>query len=86
MYLARELTCASLPQIGRTFNRDHATVLHACRHIKESLVQNTALADALARLAERFRDARAAEEARRIKSVAFEPADCLAEALGAVSL
>jgi chromosomal replication initiator protein len=29
MYLARELTGVSLPQIGRAFNRDHATVLHA---------------------------------------------------------
>jgi chromosomal replication initiator protein len=74
MYLARELTCASLPQIGRAFNRDHATVLHACRHVKESLLQDTALADALAPLAERFREARAAEQARRIESITFEPA------------
>ncbi len=74
MYLARELTCASLPQIGRAFHRDHATVLHAFRHVKESLLQDSALADALARLAERFRETRAAEQARRIGSVTFEPA------------
>jgi chromosomal replication initiator protein len=74
MYLARELTGTSLPQIGRAFNRDHATVVHACRHVKETLLQNSALADALARLAERFREARTAERARRIESDAFEPA------------
>lgn len=38
MYLARDLTRASLPQIGRFFgNRDHTTVLHACRMIETAL-------------------------------------------------
>lgn len=32
MFLARE-TGASFPMIGRCFNRDHTTVLHACRAI-----------------------------------------------------
>ncbi|WP_370980517.1 chromosomal replication initiator protein DnaA [Agaribacterium sp. ZY112] len=36
MYLAKELTNHSLPEIGETFGgRDHTTVLHACRKIKE---------------------------------------------------
>ncbi len=36
MYLAKELTNHSLPEIGDTFGgRDHTTVLHACRKIKE---------------------------------------------------
>jgi chromosomal replication initiator protein len=36
MYLSRELTMRSLPEIGRRFgNRDHTTVLHACRRIAE---------------------------------------------------
>lgn len=35
MYLARTLTSASLPQIGRNFgDRDHTSVLHACNKIK----------------------------------------------------
>jgi chromosomal replication initiator protein len=35
MYLARHLTPASLPEIGRRIaNRDHTTVLHAVRKIK----------------------------------------------------
>lgn len=32
MFLARE-TGASFPLIGRCFNRDHTTVLHACRKV-----------------------------------------------------
>ena len=35
MYLARTLTSASLPQIGKDFgDRDHTSVLHACNKIK----------------------------------------------------
>lgn len=35
MYLARTLTNASLPQIGKSFgDRDHTSVLHACNKIK----------------------------------------------------
>ncbi len=30
MRLARELTGKSYPEIGRAFDRDHATVMHAC--------------------------------------------------------
>ena len=34
MFLAREITMRSLPEIGRRFGgRDHTTVLHACRRI-----------------------------------------------------
>jgi chromosomal replication initiator protein len=36
MALAKELTSHSLPEIGDAFGgRDHTTVLHACRRIKE---------------------------------------------------
>jgi chromosomal replication initiator protein len=38
MALAKELTSKSLPEIGDAFGgRDHTTVLHACRKIKELL-------------------------------------------------
>lgn len=40
MYLARTLTNASLPQIGKLFgDRDHTSVLHACNKIK-SMVED----------------------------------------------
>ncbi|MEW5893440.1 MAG: chromosomal replication initiator protein DnaA [Pseudomonadota bacterium] len=36
MYLAKELTNMSLPEIGQAFGgRDHTTVIHACRKIEE---------------------------------------------------
>ncbi|MGD8690044.1 MAG: helix-turn-helix domain-containing protein, partial [Gammaproteobacteria bacterium] len=36
MSLAKELTSHSLPEIGDAFGgRDHTTVLHACRKMKE---------------------------------------------------
>lgn len=45
MYLTRELTELSLPQIGVLFSgRDHTTVLHACRKVKAELTENEALA------------------------------------------
>ena len=38
MYLAKQLTARSLPEIGRRFgNRDHTTVLHAIRKIEGEL-------------------------------------------------
>jgi chromosomal replication initiator protein len=34
MYLAKELTQLSLPEIGANFGgRDHTTILHGCRQI-----------------------------------------------------
>ena len=36
MYLAKQLTTRSLPEIGRKFGgRDHTTVIHAVRKIEE---------------------------------------------------
>lgn len=41
MTLAKELTNHSLPEIGDSFGgRDHTTVLHACRKVKELLQSN----------------------------------------------
>ena len=40
MHLARELTDASLPRIGRHFGRDHTTVLYADRKLRERVEQD----------------------------------------------
>lgn len=41
MYVARELTGATLPTIGRAFgNRNHTTVLHACRRTTERMASD----------------------------------------------
>jgi chromosomal replication initiator protein len=41
MYLARELTDATLPAIGRAFGgRNHTTVLHACRRTSERIASD----------------------------------------------
>jgi chromosomal replication initiator protein len=38
MYLARELTDASLPSIGRAFGgRDHTTVMHAVQKVARQM-------------------------------------------------
>ncbi|MGI6558946.1 MAG: chromosomal replication initiator protein DnaA [Limnochordia bacterium] len=45
MYLCRELTDSSLPQIGDHFGgRDHSTVIHACDKIANDLTQDPSLA------------------------------------------
>ncbi len=54
MYLARELTHASLPAIGREFGgRDHTTVLHACRRASARISTDEASRETVEKL---FRD------------------------------
>ena len=46
MYLAKQLTSRSLPEIGRKFgNRDHTTVMHAVSRITELMAVDPAFAD-----------------------------------------
>ncbi len=46
MALAKELTNHSLPEIGDSFGgRDHTTVIHACRKVKELVIEFNDLAD-----------------------------------------
>ena len=44
MFLSRELTASSFPEIGREFGgKDHTTIIHACRQIEKALDNDTAL-------------------------------------------
>ena len=55
MYLARELTDASLPHIGQEFGgRDHTTVMHACDRVREALQRDAHLTASLKRLTDRL--------------------------------
>ena len=56
MNLARELTDATLPAIGRAFgNRNHTTVLHACRRTAERMATDPEAFDAVRRLTDGLR-------------------------------
>ena len=51
MYLARELTDATLPAIGRAFgNRNHTTVMHACKRTAERMAADREAYDAVHKL------------------------------------
>jgi chromosomal replication initiator protein len=46
MYLAKQLTSRSLPEIGRKFgNRDHTTVMHAVQRVAELMERDNAFAE-----------------------------------------
>ena len=46
MFLAKQLTSRSLPEIGRKFgNRDHTTVMHAVSRVSELMERDTAFAE-----------------------------------------
>jgi chromosomal replication initiator protein len=51
MYLARELTDATLPAIGRAFGgRNHTTVLHACKRTVERMAADPDIYETVRRL------------------------------------
>jgi chromosomal replication initiator protein len=53
MYLARELTDATLPAIGRAFGgRNHTTVLHAYRKTAERIANDREAYETVRRLTE----------------------------------
>ena len=56
MYLCRELTSMSLPQIGREFGgRDHTTVMYADRKIRQLLAERRAVFNQVSELTNRVK-------------------------------
>lgn len=56
MYIARDLTRASLPEIGEAFGgRDHSTVIHACRLMEEKMVNDFSLKKAINTIKQRLK-------------------------------
>lgn len=47
MYLAKQLTSRSLPEIGRKFDRDHTTVMHAVRKVEELIIEDSSMAESI---------------------------------------
>ena len=47
MYLAKQLTSRSLPEIGRKFDRDHTTVMHAVRKVEGLVLEDSSLAESV---------------------------------------
>jgi chromosomal replication initiator protein len=55
MYLCRELTDASFPEIGRHFGgKDHTTIMHACKQVAKALEGDTTLRATLDALKEQI--------------------------------
>jgi len=51
MYLSKQLTCRSLPEIGRRFGgRDHTTIMHGVRKIEELVGEDSSIAEDVAML------------------------------------
>lgn len=56
MYLTRELTKRSLPEIGRAFGgRDHTTVIHAIRKVEKRMAEDCLVAADIAALRKALR-------------------------------
>ena len=61
MYLCRELTDLSLPKIGEQFGgRDHTTVMHADRKIRQLMAERRSLYNSVMDLTARIRATAAA--------------------------
>ena len=62
MYLCRELTDLSLPKIGQLFGgRDHTTVMHADRKIRQLMAERRAIYNQVTELTNRIKQTSSAD-------------------------
>jgi chromosomal replication initiator protein len=55
MYLCRELTDSSYPEIGRQFGgKDHTTIIHACKQVTKAMDSDSSLNATLESLKEQI--------------------------------
>ena len=55
MYLAKQYTTNSLPEIGRKFsNRDHTTVIHAVKKIEDLIKKDNEIKQSVSEIKKRF--------------------------------
>ncbi|ODN71207.1 helix-turn-helix domain-containing protein [Methylobrevis pamukkalensis] len=80
MYLARHMTRASLPQIGRTFERDHTTVIWGIAQIERQMLADPVIAGTLERISDLLAERSEQEEARAFDTLAAGIAERLVSA------
>lgn len=56
MYLSREMTTASYPDIGKKFNRDHSTIMHGVENIEEQISKSPSFYNEIRSLTESIRE------------------------------
>lgn len=83
MMLAREMTAMSLPMIGRRFNRDHTSVLHAVRAVHARAVKNLHYAEQVEGLRANIRSA-AEDQSFAGLSETISAVEAVAQFLGAL--
>jgi chromosomal replication initiator protein len=54
MFLCRSLTSSSFPEIGARFEKDHSTVMHACRRIEEQVEKDPTVRKEIAEIRSRL--------------------------------
>ena len=56
MYLTRKYTDASLADIGKLYNRDHSTVLHAIRVVTMDMARNSSMKEQISILCNKLQN------------------------------
>lgn len=84
MYLAKQLTLRSLPEIGKLFGgRDHTTVLHAVRKIEKAVSENASFAAEIETLQKRIDEITSGKRVIDVDTIPADEMDELAARIAA---